>query len=500
MEFSNIQPVSQNGDIQNIISIKNAADLVSIFRNRANAGDQIELFLAFAEQQPGIAIEAFNAAIGQTTNSPIKALALQGFGRVPHQYKDHLSSCESDISKELLLKLSNDTRKRGDDLIRWAAAQALIEIGFTQENIQHPEGGNLAEHPNRTQKRILERRIQEVNTIQRLNFQGEFTAEYESYLEFWIYGPTIDLFDYNHGHPKYLDIVSDILRFTQIRGVQLGLNSSNDKVRELSFNLATNIFRDYYRSGECDFRKALGGSLKRFLKLERSSDSDLQNLAKVFAYDPLISDFDGLRLTQLTYDNINELIAQLKLQRCETSNTFSSAINVSGELVISDFLSRQRDQNIKQIDSWIKKLDEQAKIVSALSVSQTENTNLVSHILNSIREDDETLYLQIKDEIHKRLQQLNSCEDRTQDELNLASNQLSEIKQLICKSLSERINGLRSETASLESSSSKNMRNVCKMLKYGLGLLTISLFAEVVAAIGIILMVLISLMLGALAR
>jgi len=84
MEFSDIQPVSPSGQLQPT-SVGNVAELISIFDSRANAGDQIEMFLAIAEGQPETAIKFFSTIIRKTTRQPIKALALQGFGRVPPQ-------------------------------------------------------------------------------------------------------------------------------------------------------------------------------------------------------------------------------------------------------------------------------------------------------------------------------------------------------------------------------------------------------------------------------
>lgn len=92
MEFSDIQPVSQSGQLQPT-SISSAADLSSIFNSRANAGDQIEMFLAIAEGQPETAITSFSTVVRNLTSPPIKALALQGFGKISQPYKHALALC-----------------------------------------------------------------------------------------------------------------------------------------------------------------------------------------------------------------------------------------------------------------------------------------------------------------------------------------------------------------------------------------------------------------------
>lgn len=249
MEFLDLQPVSKSVDLQQT-PVNNAADLSSIFNSWANAGEQIEMFLAIAEGQPEKAITSFSTVVSNLTSPPIKASALQEFGKISQPYKQALASCTSKESQELLKLLCGEIRSRSSDLTAWAAAEALKEMGFSLNNIQHPQGGNLSEPPRRIQNEILDRKIQEINRVQRLNSRGEFTAEYERFLEFWVYGPTTQFFNENLSSQRYIDIdiAEDILHFTQRRGVQLGLNSSNRKVQELAITKAESIFKQYFKS------------------------------------------------------------------------------------------------------------------------------------------------------------------------------------------------------------------------------------------------------------
>ena len=278
MEFSSIQPVSNSEQIHLPTKI-NAVYLSYMFDRHSNAGDQIEMFFSIAEGQPEAAISSFDGIITDSPRSTLKALALQGLGKIPKLYKQGLTLCQSTESRKLLKLLCNEIKNNNNDLTAWAAAEALREIGFSLDNILHSQGGNLPESPRRIQDSILDRKLAEVKeikvnnmsfsigNIRRLNNRGKFTVEYEKFLEFWIYGPTIQIFEEGFESltseeglesEEYIEIVNDILHFTQIRGIQLGLNSSNKKIQELSLNKIKSIFRQYIDLNEGDFKKDLG--------------------------------------------------------------------------------------------------------------------------------------------------------------------------------------------------------------------------------------------------
>lgn len=482
MEFSDIQPVSPSGQLQPT-SISTAADLSSIFNSRANAGDQIEMFLAIAEGQPETAITSFSTVVRNLTSPPIKALALQGFGKISQPYKQALALCASKESQELLKLLCNEIKNRSSELTTWAAAEALKEMGFSLDNIQHPQGGNLSEPPRRIQNEILDQKIQEINRIQRLNSRGQFTAEYERFLEFWIYGPTVQFFEENFTSQRYIEIAGDILHATQVRGIQLGLNSSNKKVQKLSLDRAKDVFNQYASSDRGEFKGTLGNSLKRFLQEGNNSEADLQALVKAFIYETPRYNIDNLRLSQLTSNQMEQEISQLESLCSQVSSIFSSAIYVSNEKIINDFLLKQKNTYIDLISSWIERLEKQIKSISVLSISQKANADLIVSILNSVKNYDEALYLQISNDVHSRIQRLNSSSVKTQEEQNAVNNQLGEIKQLIHSSLSSKLNSLKSEVSSLEGSSSDSEETAKNMLKYGAILLAVGIFAEVIASL-----------------
>jgi hypothetical protein len=142
-----------------------------------------------------------------------------------------------------------------------------------------------------------------------------------------------------------------------------------------------------------------------------------------------------LRLSQLKIEQIEQEINHLELLCSKVSSTFSSAIYVSDEKIINDFLLKQKNTCIDLISSWIERLEKQIKSISALSISQKANADLILSILNSVKNYDEALYLQISNDVHSRIQRLNSSSVTTQEEQNAVNNQLGEVKQLIHSSL-----------------------------------------------------------------
>jgi hypothetical protein len=495
MEFSDIQPVSLRKQFQPT-SVKTASDLKSFFNSQANAGDQIEMFFSIAESQPERAITLFSTVIRNEITVPIKALAIQGFGKISQRYKQALALCTTQESQELLKLLCNEIRNRNSDLTAWAALEALREIEFSQHYIQNYNHGNLSEPPRRIQNEILDQKIQEINRIQRLNSRGQFTAEYERFLEFWVYGPTTSFFGENIESQRYIEIANDILDIAQVRGIYLGLKSSNKKVQKLSLDKINSIFNQYEKSSQSEFKGFLSNSLKRFLKESKSSEPNLQILVKAFIYEEPKYNLENLRLSKLSSLQINQEIDQLKSLYSEISSNFSSAISISDDRIINEFISARKNECLNLISSWLKRLEQQIRIISNLSASQKSNADLILDIHNSIKNYDAALYLQISNDVHSRIKRLNSSSANTQEEQNSINNQLDEIKKLVNSSLSNKLNILKKEISELQDLSSANESMMNNMLKYGLILLPIGIFAEVMAIIITIIIFIIVFLIG----
>lgn len=494
MEFSDIQPVSTNGQLQPT-SISDATGLLSFFNSRANAGDQVEMFFAIAEGHPEMVTTDFREIVEKLNRQPIKAVALQGFGKIPQPYKQALGLCASEESKDILKLLCSDIKNPSSDLTAWAAAEALREIGFSSDNIQHTQGGNLHEPPRRIQNEILDRKIQEINKVQRrFNAQGEPTADYERFLEFWVYGPTSDFLNQNITTYNYLEVVQDVLNFTQVRGVQIGLNSSNKEVQKISLEKVELILSQYIGSSQGEFKQALGNSLKRFLKEDNYDEADLQVLAEAFIHEAPRYNIDDSRLSRLTKDQIEKEISQLDSLCSKVSSIFSSAINVSNEKTINYFLLNKKNTWTNLINSWIKRLEDQVRIISEPLTALKHNSDLIISVLNSIRGYDEALYLKIADDINKRLHKLNSCNMETQEEQDSAYSELTEIKNFLNSSLQNKLGQLKSEMSTLERSSSRKKDESKGRFKTGAIWFAVGIFWPL--AVAIVILIFITGMLG----
>jgi hypothetical protein len=451
MEFSDIQPVSQSGQLQPT-SVSTAADLSSIFNSRANAGDQIEMFLAIAEGQPDTAITSFSTVVRNLTSPPIKALALQGFGRISQPYKQALALCASKESQELLKLLCNEIRNRSSALTTWAAAEALREMGFPLDNIQHPQGGNLSETPRRIQNEVLEHKIQEINRIQRLNSQGAFTADYERFLEFWVYGPTSEFFNQNLTTSNYVDIVKDILHLTQIRGVRLGLNSGNSKVQDESFRKIKSIFKQYSDSKDNSFKKTLANSLNRFIKAGSNEFNDLQKLAKVLIFKHSLGiDFEKSELNSLIIAKMKNCSSSLERYCSEVSSVFKSAINVSSEPVLNRFLENDLSVYLQESRSWIKQFKNQIDLVEAEQNKVQTNISTLGKSFEDVLAIDREFFNDKLNFLHEKYSNSRQL-PQTYEECQLVQNKLRSIKDKLLSDISARRSLLSGESRSLNNS------------------------------------------------
>ncbi|MEG3843789.1 hypothetical protein [Microcoleus sp. herbarium14] len=148
---------------------------------------------------------------------------------------------------DVLKDIAKEVKGKGEvsnDLTRWAAASALEAIGYSQQSLQHLEGGGFTEPLDRIRREIRDRKFIEINRIPRLNSRGETTAEYERHLEFWIYGPVEELFAGNDHSPNYQGLVKDVIRELHGRGVYLGLISPNLLVQAEALLQAGSIFKE----------------------------------------------------------------------------------------------------------------------------------------------------------------------------------------------------------------------------------------------------------------
>jgi hypothetical protein len=150
------------------MDINSTTEILEVFQQCRDAGEQIDLFeaLAWRDEPP---IEAFIEIVRKIKLEPLLALATQALGWV----KDAEILERLKKSDELLEILSNLAKSGATDLIKWSAANSIVAIGFDFISVSQ----HLTEMPKIIVEDIREQYI------------------HKSYLEtdainFWIYGDT----------------------------------------------------------------------------------------------------------------------------------------------------------------------------------------------------------------------------------------------------------------------------------------------------------------------
>ena len=242
--------------MSNLTNIPGYGDLSDRFRN---IGEQIQSFFDFAENNPDRAVPFFVNIWETQASLTTRALALQGLGVAAQHY--HVKEALADW--DVLRDIAKEVKGKGEvsnDLTRWAAASALEAIGYSQQSLEHLEGGGFTEPLDRIRREIRDRKLIEINRIPRLNTRGETTAEYERHLEFWLYGPADELLNDNDSSLNYQDLIGDVISKLHGRGVFLGLISPNRIVQGAALRQARLIFKE-----STEIEDYLYGLLEEFL-------------------------------------------------------------------------------------------------------------------------------------------------------------------------------------------------------------------------------------------
>jgi len=234
------ESIASDITMSNLSNTPGGSGLPDRFRN---VGDQIQKYFDLAETDPDRAVPFFVDILETQGSLTTRALALQGLGEAAKHY--HVKQALADW--EVLKDIAKEVKGKGEvssDLTRWAAAKALEDIGYSLSDLQHLEGGGFTESLDRILREIRDRKLVEINRIQRLNTRRETTAEYERNLEFWVYGPVEELFAGNDHSPNYQELVKDVIRELHGRGVYLGLISTNLLVQAEALLQARPIFKE----------------------------------------------------------------------------------------------------------------------------------------------------------------------------------------------------------------------------------------------------------------
>lgn len=283
-DFSGIEPTSQSENLPQSTNVKNALDLSEAFDRATNAGEKVELFFAVAESNPN-ALGAFTEIWRRNANLVKRALALQGLGKICDlQVKQKIAE-----DLQVLRDLADEAKgkvEHSSDLTRWAAAWAIENIGFSRNAIEHLEGGAFTEPLQRIRQDIVDRKLEEITKFKEIdskkivqnNLQVEIrkTPDYERHLEFWIFGPTQELFQTPITSPNHKSIILDVLKHLHLRGVDIGLDVENDKIQDEALTIAEKLFQE-----SIDTQKKLYERLERFLSDDYRHHRLQQSVAKL---------------------------------------------------------------------------------------------------------------------------------------------------------------------------------------------------------------------------
>jgi hypothetical protein len=413
-----------------------------------NIGEQIQSFFDFAENHPDRAVPFFVNIWETQASLTTRALALQGLGVAAQHY--HVKEALADW--DVLRDIAKEVKGKGEvsnDLTRWAAASALEAIGYSQQSLEHLEGGGFTESLDRIRREIRDRKLAEINRIKRLNSRGETTAEYERHLEFWIYGPADELLNGNENSRNYADIVGDVISKLHGRGVYLGLISPNSIVQGAALRQAGLIFKE-----SAEIEEYLYGLLEEFLDNSNRETSLIINAAEIIntatdlnrrlkTLSKLLLEETELRNTALrllnpykqelarveadAYTVLETLNFEYRLDKPEpkdliisqieqiiTSSSqaidvisarFGTAIEAGENLarrykssnLLVNFLKSKQDGYLSNINNWIQTLRSQVSQLLAEHKKIAENQSSLKQVFSDIYRLDSKLYKKVSD-------------------------------------------------------------------------------------------------------
>ncbi len=368
--------------MSNLSNIPGGGDLPDRYRN---VGEQIQAFFDFAENNPDRAVRFFVNIWETQASLTTRALALQGLGVAAKHYLVKEAFADWDVLKDI----AKEVKGKGEvsnDLTRWAAASALEAIGYSQQSLQHLEGGGFTEPLDRIRREIRDRKLAEINRIPRLNSRGETTAEYERHLEFWIYGPADELLNDRDRSLNYQDLIGDVISKLHGRGVYLGLMSPNSIVQGAALRQAGLIFKE-----SAEIEKYLYGLLEEFLH-----DSNHETSLRIHAADIINKATDLSRrlktLSKLLLEEKNTQLQEWVLGKTQSLFKQSSENEKFLYQPLEEFLLNSSREillriNAAEIINTSTNLNRRLKTLSKLLLEDTELRNVAVRLLTPYKQE-----------------------------------------------------------------------------------------------------------------
>ncbi|MBD1827033.1 hypothetical protein NDI47_02870 [Microcoleus vaginatus GB1-A2] len=290
---------------------------------------------------------------------------------------------------DVLKDIAKEVKGKGEvsnDLTRWAAASALEAIGYSQQSLQHLEGGGFTESLDRIRREIRDRKLTEINRIQRLNSRGETTAEYERHLEFWIYGPADELLNDNDRSLNYQNLIGDVISKLHGRGVYLGLISPNSIVQGAALRQAGLIFKE-----SAEIEKYLYGLLEEFLHNSNNETSLRINAAEIINTATDLS--RRLQtLSKLLLEEKNTKLQEVALRQAQSLFKRSAEIEEFIYRLLEEFLHNPNNEvSLRiagaEIINTATDLSRRLKTLSQLLLDKTELRNAAVRLLTPYKQE-----------------------------------------------------------------------------------------------------------------
>ncbi len=372
-----------------------------------NVGEQIQSFFDFAENNPDRAVPFFVNIWETQASLTTRALALQGLGVAAQHY--HVKEALADW--DVLRDIAKEVKGKGEvsnDLTRWAAASALDAIGYSQQSLEHLEGGGFTEPLDRIRREIRDRKLAEINRIPRLNTRGETTAEYERHLEFWLYGPADELLNDNDSSLNYQDLIGDVISKLHGRGVFLGLISPNRIVQGAALRQARLIFKE-----STEIEDYLYGLLEEFLH-----NSNHETSLRIHAAEIINTATDLNRrlktLSQLLLEENNPQLHEVVLHQAQSIFQQSAETEESLYQPLEEFLLNSNHEislriHAAEIINTATDINRRLKTLSQLLLEEKELRNATVRLLTPYKEElarvepdgDKVLEVLIVDQLNK---------------------------------------------------------------------------------------------------
>ncbi|HEY9862798.1 MAG TPA: hypothetical protein V6D21_01335 [Candidatus Obscuribacterales bacterium] len=350
-----------------------------------NVGEQIQSFFDFAENNPDQAVPFFVNIWETQASLTTRALALQGLGVAAQHY--HVKEALADW--DVLRDIAKEVKGKGEvsnDLTRWAAASALEAIGYSQQSLEHLEGGGFTEPLDRIRREIRDRKLIEINRIPRLNTRGETTAEYERHLEFWLYGPADELLNDNDSSLNYQDLIGDVISKLHGRGVFLGLISPNRIVQGAALRQARLIFKE-----STEIEDYLYGLLEEFLLDSKHEISLRIHAAKIINTATDIN--RRLKtLSQLLLEENNPKLHEVALRQAQSIFQQSAETEESLYQPLEEFLLNSNHEislriHAAEIINTATDINRKLKTLSQLLLEEKELRNATVRLLTPYKEE-----------------------------------------------------------------------------------------------------------------